>query len=428
MLDINFISQNKDFVKRAVREKGYDESLVEKVVQLNEKRKKLIGDVEKLRAERNRITENIKDQVSKIKNTNEKFKLEEAKKKAQEIKKKLAEYEPELAKTEKELQEILFSIPNPAASDVVIGKSEKENEVLRTWGKIRKFDFTPKDHLELGKTLGILDFERGAKVTGAGFYYLKGDGVLLEMALINYGLDFLAKKGFTLVMTPDMARKRYYLGTGFTPKGPEAQTYTISESDLGLVATAEVTMAGYHADEVLEKKKLPLEYGGYSHCFRLEAGAYGKYSKGLYRVHQFGKVEMFIYSRPETSEEMHKRLLMLEEEFWQSLEIPYRVVKMCTADLGAQASKKYDLEAFLPGRGEYGEITSSSNTTDYQARRLNIKFRDEERNVYVHTLNGTLVAIPRAIIAILENFQEKDGSVKIPEVLQKYLGKKKING
>lgn len=343
-----------------------------------------------------------------------------------EIKKRLDDVEPQLKRVEESLNDLILRIPNPPAKDVPVGKGEGENKEVRTWGKKPAFDFKPKDHTQIAEELGLIDFTRGSKVAGNGYYYLVNDGVLLELALVRYGIDFLTKRGFHPVLTPDVARERYYLGTGYMPKGPEAQTYTLEDTDLGLIATAEVTIAGFHADEVLDANKLPFKYAGYSHCFRQEAGAYGKYSKGLYRVHQFTKVEMFMYTTADQSEKAHQELLKTEEEFWQSLEVPYRVVEMCTADLGAQAVKKYDLEAWMPGRNDWGEITSTSNTTDYQARRLNIKYKDKEGTHFAHTLNGTLVPTSRGIISILENFQQQDGSVLIPKVLQKYIGKQVI--
>jgi seryl-tRNA synthetase len=237
------------------------------------------------------------------------------------------------------------------ADDVPIGKNAEENVVVREVGDKREFTFSPKDHVELGEALDMIDFEAGAKVAGSGFYYLKNEGALLEIALVHYGLDFLIKRGFTPIATPDLAQKRFYEGTGYLPKGPEAQTYVVNDNDLGLIATAEVTLAGYHADETLDKNNLPKKYAGYSHCFRIEAGSYGKYSKGIYRGHQFTKVEMFAVATHEESIEFQDELLKLEEEFWQTIEIPYRVVKMCTGDLGAQAARKIDLEAWMPGDG-----------------------------------------------------------------------------
>jgi len=281
--------------------------------------------------------------------------------------------------------------------------------------------------LELGKSLDLIDFETATKVSGSNLYYLKNQAVLLELALTNYAFDILTKEGFTPLITPDLARQKFYTGTGYLPQGPEAQTYKIKDSDLGLIATAEITLAGIHSDEILDEKDLPKKYAGFSHCFRLEAGSYGKYSKGLYRIHQFSKIEMYVYCSPEKSEKIHQYLLSLEEKIFQGLEIPYRVVEMCTGDLGAQAAKKYDLEAWMPGRGDWGEITSTSNTTDYQARRLGIRFKRKDGSVeFTYTLNGTAIAISRTIIAILENYQQKDGSVLVPKVLQKYLNFKKI--
>lgn len=404
MINIQLVREDPEKVKAGIKAKGYDVSLIDKVLGLDKQKRELLVEVEELRAERNK--------TAKEKNI-EKGKL---------IKAQLAKKEPELKELEEGLNELMLQIPNLPSLDSPIGKSESDNKILREVGEPRQFSFKARDHVELSKVLDLIDFERGSKVAGADFYYLKNEGVLLELALVHYGMDFLAKKGFTPVITPDLARERYYIGTGYLPKGPEAQTYVVEDSDLGLIATAEVTLAGYHADEVLEKKDLPVRFAGYSHCFRVEAGGYGRYSKGLYRVHQFSKVEMFVYAEPEKSEEIHQELLALEEEFWKSLEIPYRVVEMSTGDLGAQAARKFDLEAWMPGRGDYGEVTSTSNTTDYQARRLNIKYKAGDGNFYVHTLNGTLVAVSRVIIAILENFQQEDGTVKIPKVLQKYTG------
>ncbi len=345
----------------------------------------------------------------------------------EKIKEELKDKEPELEKVQNEYKELLFKIPNLPGKDVPVGKSDKENVEIRKWGIPRSFDFKPLDHLELGKKLGILDFETGAKVAGSQFYFLYGDGVMLEMALTHFVLDKLSKYGFTPVITPDLAKSRFYLGTGYAPKGDEAQTYMIEDQDLGLIATAEVTLAGSHADEIIPEDKLPLKYVGYSHCFRQEAGAYGKYSKGLYRVHQFTKTEMFIYCKPEESEKFHELILSMEEEIFQDLNIPYRVLQMCTGDLGAMAAKKYDVEAWMPGREDYGEVTSTSNCTDYQARNLNIKFRrNTGETEYLHMLNGTAVVMSRVPIAILENYQEKDGSIRIPDVLQKWMGKEKI--
>jgi seryl-tRNA synthetase len=415
MLDINFIREYPKKVKKGVLAKGFDASIVDKVLELDEKRRTLLGEIEELRAERNKLAKLGRPKSSEAS-------------KGKKIKEDLKAKEPELEKIEQEYKESLNGIPNLPADDVKVGRGEEDNEEIKKWGKVPKFDFKAKDHLTLGTSLGILDFETGAKVSGSQFYYLYGDGALLELALISFAFELLTKEGFIPVMTPDLAKSRFYLGTGYAPKGNEAQTYTIEDEDLGLIATAEVTLAGKHADEVINLKNLPIKYIGYSHCFRKEAGAYGKYSKGLYRVHQFTKAEMFVYCTPEESDKMHDYLLSLEEKIYQELEIPYRVLKQCTGDLGAMAARKYDIEAWMPGRGDYGEVTSTSNCTDYQARNLNIKYKSVDgTNKFIHMLNGTAIATSRTIIAILENCQQKDGSVKIPKVLQKWMGKEKIS-
>jgi seryl-tRNA synthetase len=409
MIDIQTLRDDPDGLKRKVAEKGFDPALVDQVLEFDEKRRELIAEVESLRAERNK--------VSKEKN------IERGK----AIKVELQELEPELEKIEMEFAEAFNRIPNPALPDVPVGKNEKDNVEVRRWGQPRGFDFEPKDHLELGKYLGILDFETGAKVVGSQFYYLYADGALLELALVMFAMELLQREGFTPAITPDLAKSRYYLGTGYMPRGDEAQTYTISGQDLGLIATAEVTLAGKHADEIIPEEQLPVKYIGYSHCFRQEAGAYGKYSRGLYRVHQFTKAEMFIYCAPEESAKMHEHILAMEEKIYQQLGLPYRVLEICSGDLGAMAAKKYDIEAWMPARGEYGEVTSTSNCTDYQARNLNVKFRRKDgKSEYAHMLNGTAIATSRTPLAILENYQEADGSVVIPEVLRKWMGKDKI--
>lgn len=409
MIDVELLRNQPKIVKKAVSDKQFDTSLVDKALRLDERQRSLLQRVEKLRAERNRL--------AKEKN------IEEGKR----VKEKLQELEPELEKAQKEFSEVFNQIPNLPLRQVPVGRNDKDNVEIRRWGEPRKFEFRPKDHLELGRLLGILDFETGAKVTGSQFYFLYGDGVLLELALVQYAMEVLQKEGFLPVITPDLAKSRYYLGTGYMPKGNEAQTYVIDGEDLGLIATAEVTLAGKHADEIIPEERLPLKYIGYSHCFRREAGAYGKYSKGLYRVHQFTKAEMFIYCQPEESNTMHEYLLEMEEKIYQTLGLPYRVLEMCTGDLGAMAARKFDIEAWMPGRGEYGEVTSTSNCTDYQARNLGVRIRRKNGKVeYAHMLNGTAIATSRTAIAILENCQNPDGSVTIPEVLRKWMGKERI--
>lgn len=404
MLDINFIRENVEKVKKGLTDKGYDVSLVDKVINLDQVRRELIQKVDILRAEGNKAAadRNIE--------------------KGKQVKEEIQKIDPELEKVKTEFEQTLIQVPNLPSEYTPVGRDESENKIVRKVGDPVKFDFEPKDHLTLGQNLGIIDFESGSKVSGSQFYFLLNQGVLLEIALIQYAMNLLSQEGFIPVITPDLAKSRFYLGTGYLPKGDEAQTYTINDEDLGLIATAEVALAGKHADEVFSEKELPIKYIGYSHCFRKEAGAYGKYSKGLYRVHQFTKAEMFIYCIAKESNKMHEYLLSLEEKIYQNLGLPYQVLEMCTGDLGAMAARKFDIEAWMPGRKEYGEVTSTSNCTDYQARNLNIKMKSKDKTEYVHMINGTAIATPRVIIAILENFQQADGSVKIPEVLQKYTG------
>jgi seryl-tRNA synthetase len=416
MIDPDLIRKDPQSVKKNMIERyGPERSkIVDEWINTDQKRLKAISDLETLNQERNQLASQGKAGIN----------VEQLRQKGKEIKEKQKSLEQALNTIVTEWTQQLNQIPNMHFSDVPIGKDDSANKVLREVGDKPKFDFEPKDHLTIGQNLGILDFETGAKVSGSQFYYLKNDGVMLEFALIQYGLEFFQKKGYSLVMTPDLAKSKYYLATGYAPRGEEAQIYEIEGEDLGLIATAEVTMAAMHADEILDEKDLPLKFAAISHCYRKEAGAYGKYSKGLYRVHQFSKLEMFVYCKPSDSEKIHKELLEIEEEIAQSLGIPYRVLEMCTGDLGGMAARKYDLEAWLPGRSDFGEITSTSNCTDYQARNLNIKYRNSEgKTEYLHMLNGTAIVMSRFPIAILENYQQADGSVKVPNALRKYFGK-----
>lgn len=422
MIDIKLLRDNPDFIKSAVRRKGYKVD-VDEIVELDQRRRGLIQEIEELRRGSKEISLGGKETSA------------EDRDKGRGLKEKTKIKEKELEVIETSFFEKFSQIPNPALDDVPAGAGEKDNKELRMVGDKTKFDFKPKDHLELADNLNLVDFKAGAKVAGSQFYYLKNEAAMLELALIHYTFDVLREEGFEVLFTPDLVKSRFYLGTGYLPKGDEAQTYEIKDSDLGLIATSEVALAGYHADEILEVEALPKKYAGLSHCFRREAGAYGKYSKGLYRVHQFTKVEMFCYALPDESQTIHKELLRIEERIFQGLGIPYRVLEMCAGDLGSQAAAKYDLEAWLPGRasstgssqGEWGEVTSTSNTTDYQARNLNVKYRlPGGKTDFAHTLNGTAVATSRAIIAILENYQKEDGSVAVPKALQKYLSFKVI--
>jgi seryl-tRNA synthetase len=342
------------------------------------------------------------------------------------LKDEVAGQEKELAEAEAALEARLLAIPNLVHPEVPAG-GEADFRELRRVGEPPRFDFRPLDHLALGQRLALLDFEAGARVAGQKFYFLRNEAVALELALQRFALDLAARAGFAAYATPDLARRPIVDGLAFSPRGAETQIYSLAGTDLDLVGTAEITLGGYHADRILEESELPVRMAGISHCFRTEAGAAGRESKGLYRVHQFTKVELFALTRPEDSEAMHAEILGLEERIFQSLEIPYRVIEVAAGDLGAPAWRKFDLEAWMPGRGEagdWGEVTSTSNCTDYQARRLRIRFRraNTRRNELVHTLNGTAVAVPRALIALLENHQRADGSVRIPAALRPYAG------
>ncbi|MBU0572464.1 serine--tRNA ligase [Patescibacteria group bacterium] len=406
MIDINYIRENPEKVKKGIEAKQLDPKRVDEVLELDKKRRELLSEIETLRADRNRVAK------------------EQDKEKGKEIKTKLQKLEPELAKIEKEYKEKLYQIPNLPADDVKTGKDESENEVIREWGEKKKS--SAKDYLELGEDLDIIDIKRAAKVSGSRFGYLKGDGALLELALVQLAMEFLVKEGFTPVIPPSFIKRESMRGMGYLEHGGEEDMYVFEKDDLVLVGTSEQSIGPMHMDEVLEEKNLPKRYVSFSPCFRREAGSYGKDTKGILRVHQFDKVEMFSFTKPGDSEKEHEYLLSLEEKFFQALEIPYQVVKMCSGDLGAPAAKKYDLEAWMPGQGKYVEVTSTSNATDFQARRLNIKYQDKGETKFVHTLNGTAFAIGRTIIAIIENYQQKDGSILIPDVLQKWVGKEKI--
>lgn len=402
------LTETKDILKR--RHVKID---LEKILDLDAKRSSLLLKIETLRAERNKLSKEFN---------------EKNKKRGIEIKEELKIIEPEFSALDVELKIALWELPNTLDPRTPEGLDEKDYKELKKIGKPKKFDFKPLDHVDLGKNLDIIDFEKGAKVAGSQFYFLKNDAVLLEQALINFAIDILQKDKFSIIETPDLAKLGVLDGIGFQPRGPESQIYKVEGEDLGLIATAEITIGGYHKDDVLNYKDLPLKYAGLSHCFRREAGGYGRYSRGLYRVHQFTKVEMFIYCLPEDSPKMHDYLLGVEEKIYKTLEIPYRVVDIVSGDLGAPAVRKFDIEGWMPGRGEYGEITSTSNCTDYQAARLNIKYRGNDgKTQYIHMLNGTAIAISRALIVILENFQEKDGSITIPKALRPYMGRDKIS-
>jgi len=407
MFDIKFIRQNPQKVKEACQKKQVKVD-IDKLLELDKKKRELMALSESLKAEQNKITD--KSQIEK----------------AKEIKQKIKAIEPELKKIDGELENLLSLIPNIPFDDVPVGKDESENVVLRKWGKIPKFDFQPKEHFEIGKVLDVIDIERAAKVSGTRFYYLKNEGALLERALINFASDFLVKNGFISVVPPVLLKSEMAKGTGYFEATDLDEAYYIQKDDLFLAGTAEQPLVAMHSQEVLPEKDLPRRYVGFSTCFRREAGAYGKDTRGIFRAHQFHKVEIVIFSKPEGSEKEHQLILSLEEQLMQKLELPYQVVNICTGDLGRPAAKKYDIEVWLPGQNKYRETHSTSNCTDFQARRLNIRYRDKQNNLnFLHTLNGTAFST-RPIIAILENFQQKDGSVKIPKILRKYTGFKVI--
>ncbi|MEK9174989.1 MAG: serine--tRNA ligase [Patescibacteria group bacterium] len=420
MLDLKFILENKGLVKKNSQMRNVDIDL-DSIEHLALERKKCIYGGDDLRGRANKI-------ANEVKNTLDNNRRRELVQEGKQLKEKLNTLEMLAKKYESELRIKLLSIPNLTHPNAPIGKSDADNKEIKKWGEICEFDFKPKDHIALGNLLNIIDFDSGTKTTGNKFYFLKNDGVLLEFALVQYVFEILMEEGFELHTTPDLARLDIIESIGFIPRGPEAQIYQIANEELGLVATAEITLGGMHRDDVFPINKLPAKLAGISHCFRTEAGAYGKTSKGLYRVHQFTKVEMFIFSLSKDSENMLDHILKVEEKIFQGLGIPYRIVDCCTADLGGSAYRKFDIEAWMPADKKWGEVTSASNCTDYQSRRLNIKMRNQtdKKLEFVHTLNGTAIAISRAIIAILENFQEEDGSVKIPPSLQKWMGKNEI--
>ncbi|MBR5933177.1 MAG: serine--tRNA ligase [Treponema sp.] len=422
MLDYKFIKDNLDAVKKNIADRNMTAD-ADIVVELYDKRTKLVTDRQALQEKRNANAQAMKQ---KLDNDARQKLIDEGKK----IKEELAEAEKTLSEVETQLEEAARKIPNMAHPDAPIGKLDTENLEVKKVGTPRKFEFKPKDHVELMENLDLIDFERGTKVSGPKFYYLKNDAVFLEQALIQYALNTLRKHGFTPFITPDIAKEEVLKGIGFNPRGNESNVYAIEEEGTCLVATAEITLGGYHSGEILDKSKLPLFYCGLSHCFRREAGAAGQFSKGLYRVHQFDKVEMFVYCLPEDSDKIHEKLRLIEEEIFTGLGLPFHVVDTCTGDLGAPAYRKWDLEAWMPGRngGEYGEVTSTSNCTDYQARRLNVRYKDDDgKNKYVHMLNGTAIAVGRAMLAIIENYQNEDGSITIPEVLRPLCGFDKIS-
>ncbi|MEA2020556.1 MAG: serine--tRNA ligase [Patescibacteria group bacterium] len=407
MLDIDFIRNNPDTVRRGLQAKQANPSLVDKTLELDKERRELLQEVEKLRHEINEIS-NIQEKPSADD-------IERAKK----LKNQLRKLEPKLREVEERFKEVWQQIPNMPAEDVPRGESEEENVEVKKWGKPRDFDFEPKPYWELGESLRIIDKERAAKVSGARFGYLKGAAVLLEFALVDLAIKNLLWEGFLPVIPPVMINDKAMRAMGYLEHGGEQETYHFEKDQLYLIGTSEQAVGPMHMNEVLEEGTLPRRYVAFSTCFRREAGSYGKDTKGIFRVHQFDKVEMFSFTHPEGSEEEHDFLLSVQENLMQELEIPYQVTEMCTGDLGAPAARKYDINAWFPSQDCYRETHSASNCTDFQARRLNVKYQNEKgEKDFVHTLNGTAFAIGRTVLAILENYQQEDGSVLIPEALE----------
>ena len=410
MLDINFIRNNKELVEHSIKEKMYKNVNLDKILTLDDQRKVLLQQVEALRKERN-------DNTAKMKNGKP---SDELIAKGKEIKEKLSTLEADLSNFEKELNTKLKTVPNVIFDDVPLGDESASVEVKK-WGECKT---TGVDHLDYAISRDWVDFERGAKVAGAKFYYVKGGLALLENALIQFGIKKIVEHGFTLMDVPDLVNSRVLEGTGFAPRSSEqSDEYYIEGEDLALIATAEMSITGYHMDEIIDEDKLPLFYAGLSACFRKEAGAYGKHTRGLFRVHQFNKLEMYAFCAPEQSKEIHEKLRGIEEEIWQEIGIPYHVINIAAGDLGAPAAKKYDIEYWSPVDQKYREITSCSNCTDFQARGLNIRVRRKDGTVEIlHTLNGTAISLARTMVAVLENFAEEGGKLRVPEVLQPYLG------
>ena len=411
MLDVKFIRENKELVEKSAREKGYKVD-IDKLLAVDDERKAELIQVEELRKKRNEI-------AAKMKGGKPDAELIEA---GKAVKVELAEREEKLSQVEAELKTKIALVPNIILSDVPLGEEDCSVEV-RKWGEPHE---TGVDHLDYAVSRDWVDFERGAKVAGAKFYYLKNELALLENALLQYALKKVLAHGFTFMTVPDMVSSRVLEGCGFNPRtSDQSDEYFIEGEDLAMIATAEMPLTGYHMDEIIDEDKLPLLYSGYSACFRKEAGAYGKYTRGLFRVHQFNKLEMYVFCLPEESEEIHEKILAVEEEIWQELGIPYHVINIAAGDLGAPAAKKYDIEYWSPVNKKYQEITSCSNCTDFQARAVNARVRRKDGTVEcVHTLNGTAISLARAMVAMIENYAKEGGKMYVPEPLRPYLDNK----
>ncbi len=414
MFDVTVIRQNRKAVEEMLARRN-TEAPLDTIISLDDRRIELVREINQLREERNRASERI----PKCKDQTEKQELIET---SREIRNQVLKLEEQLRGVEQELNTLLLNMPNMIAQDVPFGEDDSGNVEVRKWGQPRALAFEPLDHVELGTRLGLIDIPRAAKIMGSRSYVLRSDAVYLEFALVRFALDFLASEGFTPIIPPVMAKEEILVGTRHYPFFKD-QIYRIEGENLGLVGTSEIPLAALHKDEILDEEQLPIKYAGFSPCFRTEVGSGGRDIRGLIRVHQFDKVEMFVFAEPSKSGELHEYMLSLEEQIYKALQIPYRVVKMCTGDLGPIAYKKYDIEFWHPSEGVYREITSCSNCTDFQARGLNIRYRPKDggKPQFVHTLNGTAIAMSRTLVAILENYQEQDGSITVPEVLRPFM-------
>lgn len=412
MIDLKLLRDDPDAVRNAYARRGGVDGLDE-VVDLARKHRDMLAEVESLRADQNRASKAIGQAAPDDRQA--------AIEAAREVADRLKEMDPQLEELQAKLEEAAAYLPNLPHESVPEGTTEDQNVVEREVGDKPTFDFEPLDHVELGERLGIFDGERAAKVSGSRFVYLTGQGVFLELALVRFALDHLNEHRFTPVIPPVLVRRHAMYGTGFFPTD-EHEFYTVERDELFLTGTSEVALAAMHSDEILDDKQLPLRYAGFSPCFRREAGSYGKDTKGLIRVHQFDKVEQFSFAHPDDSWDEYAAIRTNQEKILQALEVPYRVLAMCGGDLGSSAARKVDLEAWLPTSERHLEVTSATNATDFQSRRLQIRFRDGASTRYVHTLNGTACAVPRTIVALLENHQRADGSVSIPEALRSYTG------
>lgn len=422
MINLKLLLEQPEKIKKALAKKNFKGDL-KKILEMDKERKKTLQEAETFKAEQNRIAKEIPKASAK-----EKAKLLESSK---NLKEKIKALEPKIQEIEVELQKLALTIPNPPLDSVPEGKDDSENKPIKTVGTKPTFDFTPLDHITLGKNLDLIDMETASEMSGARFYYLKNEAVMLEFALVQYVLQKLVSKGFTPIIPPVLVKEKAMVATGFFPAdrneiyhvNPKSE-HQPDNDDLYLVGTAEVPLCMLHADKILDIEKLPLRYVGFSTCFRREAGSYGKDTHGIIRVHQFDKIEMFSFCHPDKSEEEHELIRSIEEEIMTELGFHYQVLNICGGDLGAPAAKKYDLEIWIPTQEKFRELTSCSNCTDFQARRANIRFKDGKENKLVHTLNGTATAMARTLVAIMENYQQKDGSIAVPKVLQPFMGGK----